>query len=220
MRHGPTPTTGTELPEPGLGPSLSEEGRDQADQAGQHIAERRPSLPPLVALYSSPLQRARETAAILGKVLDLSPTEVPGLADTDTGEWAGTPLKQLARKPEWPAVLHFPSGFRFPGGESVTGMYTRVVTTVKGLVEAHCGQAFVVVSHADPIKAVLAEALGLHLDLFQRVVVSPASVSVVSYSGAGPSVLLTNWTRAPRQLPGDVAPGSGTTTGTAAGSRL
>ncbi|MGH9106889.1 MAG: histidine phosphatase family protein [Acidimicrobiales bacterium] len=212
VRHGLTPTTGKEMPEAGAGPSLSEEGRRQAEDAGRHIADWRPSLPPLGALYTSPLTRARETAAIVGKALDLAPVENRGLADVDAGEWAGTPLKELAKLPEWPTVVHYPSGFRFPGGEHLSQMHGRVVGTVRDLVESHAGQAVVVVSHADPIKAVLADALGAHLDLFQRVVVSPASVSAVSYARAGPSVLLVNWTRpaADAPLPGKLKPGPGT----------
>lgn len=194
VRHGTTPTTGKEMPEPGAGPSLSEEGQRQAEDAARYIQGWRGALPALSTLYHSPLQRTRETAAILGKHLDLSPVEKSGLADCNAGEWAGVPLKQLAKKPEWATVIRYPSGFRFPGGESLTEMQARTVGAVKELVVAHPGQAVIAVSHADPIKAVLADALGLHLDLFQRLVVEPASVSAVSYSATGPTVLLTNWT--------------------------
>ena len=209
VRHGLTPTTGKEMPEAGPGPSLTDEGRRQVEEAARHVLEWRPNLPPLGALYSSPLQRTRETASILGKTLDLELVEKPGLADCDAGEWAGTALKQLARQPEWATVMHYPSGFRFPGGESILEMQSRVVGTIKELVAAHPGQAVIVASHADPIKAVLADALGLHLDLFQRIVVAPASVSAVSYSTTGPNVLLTNWTR-PSQGAEKAAPGSST----------
>ena len=195
----------------GAGPSLTDEGRRQAEEAGRHLVEWRANLPPFGALYSSPLVRTRETASILGKALDLEVVEKPGLADCNAGEWSGTALTQLARKPEWATVMHYPSGFQFPGGESIVEMHSRVVGTVKELAAAHSGQAVVLASHADPIKAVLADALGLHLDLFQRIMVSPASISAVSYSATGPSVLLTNWTRPPQ--PGDRAAPSSSTAG-------
>jgi broad specificity phosphatase PhoE len=204
------------MPEPGAGPSLSDLGRKQAEEAAQYILGWRPSLPPLVAVYSSPLCRARETAGIIGQALDLGVVENPALADCNAGEWAGVALSQLAKKPEWATVQHYPSGFRFPGGESMPEMSTRLVGAVKAVVQAHPGQAVVVVSHADPIKAVLAEALGTHLDLFQRIGVSPASVSAVSYAEAGPNVVLTNWTGPSGHAP----PKAAVAAGTAAGSRL
>jgi probable phosphoglycerate mutase len=131
---------------------------------------------------------------VLSKALGLPVTEDPRLVDCDAGEWAGVPLNELAKKPEWTTVVNYPSGFRFPGGESIPEMYCRVVGTVRALAEQHPGQAVVVVSHADPIKAVLADAMGVHLDLFQRVNVSPASVSAISYAEPFPTVMLVNWT--------------------------
>ena len=198
VRHGLTPTTGKDMPDAGPGLSLSEDGRRQAEETAQHILDMRPHLPALSALYTSPLARTRETAAIIAKALDLTPAEKPALRDCEMGEWAGAPLKDLARRPEWPTVINYPSGFRFPGGETISGMQFRTVETVRELVTTHTGSAIVVVSHADPIKAVLANALGIHLDLFQRIVVSPASVSGVSYSQARPSVLFLNWTPSPQ----------------------
>jgi broad specificity phosphatase PhoE len=196
------------MPEPGPGPSLSDLGRKQAEEAAEHIRGGRAGPPPISAVYSSPLCRARETATIIATALDRSVVENPALVDCNAGEWAGVPLSQLARKPEWATVQHYPSGFRFLGGESIPEMSARMVGAVKALVEAHPGQCVVVVSHADPIKAVLAEALGMHLDLFQRIVVSPASVSAVSYSGTGPNVVLTNWTGPSGQGPPKAGPGS------------
>jgi probable phosphoglycerate mutase len=114
--------------------------------------------------------------------------------DCDAGDWAGAPLADLAKKPEWATVIHNPSGFRFPGGESIPEMYARVVGTVRAVAARHPGQTVIVVSHADPIKAVLADAMGVHLDLFQRVDVSPASVSAVSYGEPFPTVMLVNRT--------------------------
>ena len=201
VRHGLTPTTGKEMPAPGAGPNLSEEGWRQAGQAADHICAWRATLPVLGGLYSSPLSRTKETASVLSKALGLPVTEDPGLVDCDAGEWAGAPLNELAKKPEWTTVVNNPSGFRFPGGESIPEMYSRVVGTVRALAAQHPGQAVVVVSHADPIKAVLADAMGVHLDLFQRVNVSPASVSAINYGEPFPTVMLVNWT-----VPASVGP--------------
>jgi probable phosphomutase (TIGR03848 family) len=198
IRHGLTPTTGKEMPAAGAGAGLSELGRRQAEEAAEYIAGRRGDLPPLAALYTSPLLRTRETAAIVGKALDLTPIEDARLADVNVGEWAGVPLKQLARRPEWPTVMHYPSGVQFPGGEALADMRGRVAAALRAVTAAHPGQAALVVSHADPIKSALAEALGASFDLFQRVAVAPASVSVISYSALGPTVLLVNWTGASR----------------------
>ena len=132
---------------------------------------------------------------MLSQALGLAVTEEPRLVDCDAGEWAGVPLKDLAKRPEWATVVNYPSGFRFPGGESIAEMSARVVSTVRALAARHQGQTVVVVSHADPIKAVLADAMGIDLDLFQRVNVSPASVSAISYAEPFPSVMLVNWAR-------------------------
>ena len=194
VRHGLTPTTGKEMPYSGPGPALSDEGRQQAEAAGHQIAAIRPSLPKLKALYTSPLVRTRETAGIVGGILGLEPVEKPSLVDCDMGQWAGQPLKDLARKPEWAQVQRYPSAFEFPGGETISGMQARMVQTVHQVVREHPGEAVVVVSHADPIKSVLADALGMHLDLFQRLHVATASVSAVSYAWEGPGTLFVNWT--------------------------
>ena len=96
--------------------------------------------------------------------------------------------------PEWKQVQRYPSGFRFPGGESFVDMQTRMIDTVARLVDTHRGNVVVAVSHADPIKAVVAHAVGTHLDLFQRIVVSPCSVTAVAYGANSPVVLCVNST--------------------------
>jgi broad specificity phosphatase PhoE len=201
VRHGETPSTGRDMPEPGAGPGLTDAGKRQAEEAAQYISEWRAALPPLGAIYASPLTRARETAGILGQVLDLAPVERPDLVDCNAGEWAGAHLKDLFKKPEWPTVVHYPSGFRFPGGESIREMSDRMVGAARELVGQHPGQSLIIVSHADPIKAVVTDALGLHLDLFQRVVIAPASVSAISYGEGSPGVVLVNWTGPSGHLP-------------------
>ena len=208
VRHGLTPTTGKELPERGLGPSLTEEGLSQAEQAALHIVARRQHWPPIAGIYSSPLQRTRETAAVVAKALNLEVREMAELVDCDAGDWAGQELKQLAKNPEWATVVHHPSDFCFPGGEALSAMAARTVGAAKKLAGMHKGATVIAVSHADPIKAVLADALGMHLDMFQRVLVSPASVSVVSYSPDGTCVVEANWTGAPVRKQGQGAPGA------------
>lgn len=182
------------MPAPGSGPELSEAGELQAKEAGDLIAGWLAALPPLGGIYSSPLSRTKQTAVIVGQAIGRAPEERPALVDCDAGEWAGVALKDLNKKPEWPAVIRHPSGFQFPGGETLAGMAARAVADVRALVAKHPGQTFIAVSHADPIKAVVADAMGMHLDLFQRISIAPASVTAISYSTLGPVVMMVNWT--------------------------
>lgn len=188
VRHGTTPTTGTTLPGRAKGLHLADEGVAQAEAAAERLAE----LARVDAVYASPMERTRETAKPIGRRLDLPVTRHKGLLECDFGEWTGRPLKELMKLPEWTTVQRYPSGFRFPGGESFAEMQTRITGAVAELVAAHEGGTVVAVSHADPIKAAVADALGTHLDLFQRIVVSPCSVTAVRYSAAGPHVLTVN----------------------------
>ena len=188
VRHGQTPTTGKLLPGRAPGLSLSEAGRREADG----LAARLGRIERLAAVYASPLERARETAAPLARARGVAVRVEPGLTDCDFGEWTGVALKELRKRPEWKIVQRYPSGFRFPGGESFVEMQARITTTVAALVARHPGEAVVAVSHGDPIKAAIAHALGSHLDLFQRIAVSPASVSAIAYRAEGPVVLTVN----------------------------
>jgi probable phosphomutase (TIGR03848 family) len=190
VRHGKTPTTGTTLPGRAKGLHLAPEGTRQANEAAKRIAR----LKNVAAVYASPLERTRETAAPIAAALGLRVKPEPGLLECDFGEWTGRNLKDLFALPEWTTVQRYPSGFRFPNGESFAEMQLRMVSTLDRLCAAHPGRTVVAVSHADPIKAALAAALGTHLDLFQRIVVSPCSVSAVLYGRTGPVVLATNST--------------------------
>ena len=156
--------------------------------------------PKIAAVYSSPLERTRETAAPIAASLGLKVRVVRGLIECDFGEWTGEDLKKLMKLPEWSTVQRYPSGFRFPGGESFTAMQTRMVTAIADLCAKHPGEAIVAVSHADPIKAAVADALGSHLDLFQRIVISPCSVTAVRYGPLGPNVMSVNSTSAFAEL--------------------
>jgi probable phosphoglycerate mutase len=117
-----------------------------------------------------------------------------GLLECDFGEWTGEELKKLMKLPEWGTVIRAPSTFRFPGGESFNEMQVRIVSAIDRLRAAHKGGVVVCVSHADPIKAAVAHAMGTHIDLFQRIVISPCSVTAIAYSPGGPVVLTVNST--------------------------
>jgi probable phosphoglycerate mutase len=145
-------------------------------------------------VYASPLERARETAAPIAKARDLRTHVDRGLMECDFGDWTGAELAKLMKLPEWGTVQRAPSTFRFPGGESFSEMQHRIVSTIDRLRAAHPGGTIVCVSHADPIKAAVAHALGTHLDLFQRIVISTCAISVVVYGGGGPTVLAVNST--------------------------
>ena len=190
VRHGTTPTTGATLPGRAKGLHLADAGRAQADAVADRLAE----LPTVDAVYASPLERTRETAAPIGRARGLKVQIERGLLECDFGDWTGRSLKELAKLPEWRTVQRYPSGFRFPGGESFTEMQARITGAVGRRVERHRGGVVVAVSHADPIKAAVADALGTHLDLFQRIVVSPCSVTAVAYGAGGPAVLTVNHT--------------------------
>jgi probable phosphoglycerate mutase len=147
-----------------------------------------------VAIYASPLERARETAAPIAKALKQKVIINKGLLECDFGDWTGEELAKLMKLPEWSNVQRAPSTFRFPKGESFTEMQTRMVSTLDDLRKKHSGGVVICVSHADPIKAAVAHAMGTHIDLFQRIVISTCSVTAVSYSSFGPVVLTVNST--------------------------
>jgi probable phosphoglycerate mutase len=190
VRHGQTPTTGRTLPGRAAGLHLSDAGVTQAEVAAKRIAE----LKQVDAVYASPLERARETAAPIAAARGEKVQIDRGLLECDFGSWTGGELKSLMKLPEWRQVQRYPSGFRFPDGESFTEMQTRVTGALARLVAKHPGGVIVAVSHADPIKAAVAHAMGSHLDLFQRIVISTCSVTAIAYGETGPIVLTVNST--------------------------
>lgn len=178
---------------------MSDSGREQAARLGDRLAAWAPAngnRPRIAAVYASPLERTRETGAALAAVLGLRIRVLRGLIECDFGEWTGGELKKLMKLPEWTTVQRYPSGFHFPGGESFTAMQARMVKTMADMRARHPGETVVAVSHADPIKAVVADALGTHLDLFQRIVISTCSVTAIAYTIGGPIVLTVNSTGA------------------------
>jgi probable phosphoglycerate mutase len=188
VRHGQTPTTGRLLPGQAPGLHLSDEGKKQAEAAAARIAK----LKRVTAIYASSLERARETAMPIARVRSLAVRIERGLMDLDVGRWTGERLDKVSKRPEWSTVQRHPSGFRFPDGESFMEMQTRMTDTLARLVERHRGGVVIAVSHADPIKAALAHALGMHLDLFQRLNVAPGSITTIAYASGPPMVLGMN----------------------------
>lgn len=190
VRHGQTPTTGKLLPGRAPGLHLADVGRDQAQRAAERIA----ALTTVDAVYASPLERARETAAPIAAARGLKVQIDKGLLECDFGDWTGAELKKLMKLPEWGTVQRAPSTFRFPNGESFTEMQTRMVSAIDRLRTKHAGGVIVLVSHADPIKAAVAHAMGTHIDLFQRIVIGTCSVSAIAYGMGAPIVLTVNST--------------------------
>lgn len=195
VRHGRTTANASGvLAGRAVGVALDQIGRDQAALTGDRLAD-----VPLVQVVTSPLERCQQTAQ---HILDRQ-TGSPGLTvevdltECDYGQWQGRTLAELATEALWPTVQAQPSAVVFPGGESMAGMQARAVAAVRrhdATVEAEHGPGavWVAVSHGDIIKSILADALGTHLDLFQRIDVGPASVSIVRYGASRPTVHATN----------------------------
>jgi probable phosphoglycerate mutase len=200
VRHGTTATTGKELPGRASGLHLSDAGQQQAKAAAARIAALQDDKRKVTAVYASPLERTRETAAPIADGLDLEVKIEKGLLEVDMGEWTGLSLSVARKKPEWRTIQRYPSAFRFPGGESFPEMQARMVATLARLRADHPGEVVVAVSHADPIRVAVAHHLGTHLDLFQRIVVSPCSLTAVALGDDGPTVLTVNSTDDARAL--------------------
>ena len=190
VRHGHTPTTGKILPGRTKGLHLSDLGKEQAEKVASHLS----SLNSISAVYSSPMERTFETAKPIAKAFGKSVLKHQGLIEADFGKWTGRKLSELRKLKDWEKVQKNPSLFRFPDGESFMEMRSRMVTTVTNICENHRGEIIVAVSHADTIKAFLTAALGTPLDLFQRLHISPCSVSPVIFGTQSPFVLAVNST--------------------------
>jgi 2,3-bisphosphoglycerate-dependent phosphoglycerate mutase len=175
---------------PGIG--LDDVGTTQAIAA----AERLSGLT-LAAAFTSPLDRCKETAKLLLNGTGLKARVDRGLNECDYGEWAGRAMKELLKEDLWKVIQAHPAAVVFPGGESMAEMSSRSVSAIRGAdarVAAEHGDAAVwlAVAHGDVIKAVLADALGMHLDAFQRIVVDPGSLSVIRYTPRRSYVLAMN----------------------------
>jgi probable phosphomutase (TIGR03848 family) len=195
LRHGRTSAnaSGT-LAGRTPGVHLDEVGEEQAARAAERLA-----VVPLAELVTSPLERCKETvrAVAARQAAKSRPTIDKALTECDYGDWQGRKLRELARLALWKTVQTNPSAATFPGGESLSEMQARAVSAVRrrdaAVAAAHGADAvWLAVSHGDLIKSVLADALGMHLDLFQRINVDPAAISVIRYTEARPYVLASN----------------------------
>jgi probable phosphoglycerate mutase len=187
IRHATNDWVGKRLAGWTPGVHLNEDGRAQAAE----LAGRMKGVP-LAAIYSSPLERTLETAQALSEATGLDVGVREGLGETRYGEWTGRSLKELRSEELWPVVQTYPAGARFPGGESVPEVQWRIVAELDAIREAHPGQTVAVVSHSDPIKLAVAHYAGMPLDLFQRISISPASVTAVAFSEHGPRLIAVN----------------------------
>jgi probable phosphomutase (TIGR03848 family) len=193
VRHGLTATTGTVLTGRTPGIPLDDRGRDQAAALAARLAP-----VPLDAIITSPLDRCRQTAEAIAAARDGRPAAVTDderVSECKYGDWTGKPLKTLARDPLWRVVQAHPSAVTFPGkdGESMLDMQHRAVSAVRDWNDV-LGKdaAYVVCSHGDVIKAVIADSLGLHLDLSQRIQVDPCSLTVIRYTPLRPFLIRMN----------------------------
>jgi len=195
VRHGVTAETGPMLTGRKPGVPLSDAGRTQAARAAASLAGL-----PIVAVYASPIERCHETATIVAEPFGVQVQIDDDLIEADYGEWQGQKLADLARTPLWKVVQAAPSAARFPGGESLREMQARAVGAIERIVGRHPGELVVIVSHADPIRAAVAHFTGVHLDLFQRLWVSPASCTVLSFGPFGAALVKLNDTGAMDEL--------------------
>lgn len=187
VRHATTASTGTRLGGRTDAP-LNEGGIAQATAAAQRLAD-----VALKAVYASPLPRTMQTAEIVATPHKLTVKREDGLLEVEYGDWTDRPLKPLTRTKKWPVIQQRPSLVTFPGGESIRQAQVRAVDAIEAIVARHPRGAIAVVSHADVIKAVVSFYLGQPLDLFQRLHVSPASVTVLQLSADGGQPVLVRF---------------------------
>ncbi|OGO13006.1 MAG: hypothetical protein A2Z66_05665 [Chloroflexi bacterium RBG_13_66_10] len=191
VRHGDNDWTGKRLPGWRKGIHLNASGNAQAEAlvgAFEGV--------PLAAIYSSPLERARETAAPLARLRGMRVVPRPGLGEMRAGRWEGQHLSRLRRTKQWILIQRAPSRARLPGGESFAEVQQRMVHELETLCARHPKAAIACFSHADPIKLAIAFYLGLPLDSFQRLTVLPASINLVAVGADHARLLLLNDTRA------------------------
>jgi probable phosphoglycerate mutase len=173
------------------GVHLNDTGRAQARLVSGRLAQW-----PIAAVYSSPLERCIETAAILAAPHDLPVTHHDGLLETNYGEWQGGEIDVLMKTDLWRVIQATPGLARFPGGESMLTMQHRMIFTLQDIVIRHPDQIVLVCSHADLIKSAISHYTGAPFDLYQRVVIDPGSLSILRFGQHGPKVLRVNDTGA------------------------
>ena len=170
---------------PGIG--LSEEGRQQLAKLSRRLRGSEAA-----AIYASPLERAAETAAPLGRTLGLPVTTADELIELDYGDWTGRTVEELESEPRWPAWNSFRSGTRVPGGETMIEVQVRTLRLVERLRERHPAGRVLLVTHGDVIRALLLHYLGSSTDFIHRLVVDPGSISTVAVGEHGPRILGIN----------------------------
>ena len=179
------------------GVHLNDIGWKQAEDLSERLREL-----PLREIYSSPLERCMETARVIAKPHNLKVVSLEEIGEVRYGKWEGKKLKKLRKqKRKWYKVQHYPSRFRFPGGESFVAVQQRAVSAIEKLCELHEEELIALVSHADLIKLVLSHYFGSHIDLFQRINISPASASLLGLSKDGPVRILRVNDNGPIHLP-------------------
>jgi probable phosphomutase (TIGR03848 family) len=183
VRHATTAATGKRLGG-WTDASLDERGVAQAEATAERLAGA-----PLVAVYSSPIVRTRETARIVAKPHGLRVRTRKGLGEVDYGDWTDRTLASLRKLVYWKVIQTTPSRVSFPGGGTIRGVQATAVDTIEALAADHPDDTIAVVSHADVLKAVVAHYLGMPLDTFQRIHIAPASVSVLHLPADGMPVL-------------------------------
>ena len=193
VRHAVTSHTGSKLTGWMEGVHLTEEGRAQAEATAELLAD-----VPIKAIYSSPIDRTIETARIIAlrHKLDVKINEQIG--EVQYGRWTNRSLKSLVRTKLWATIQRWPSAVRFPEGETLREVQARAVDGIEQLREMHPRDSICCVSHGDTIKLIVAHYLGVHIDLFQRIFIGPASVSVLNVSSYGPQILSLNAMPVPR----------------------
>jgi probable phosphomutase (TIGR03848 family) len=187
VRHAVTAHTGPLLSGRMPGVDLSEKGVGQAEAAAQRLAKL-----PIAAVYASPIERTTQTAQRIAGHHNLDVIPLEGVIEAEYGDWTGGKIVELAKTDEWKVVQVAPSRARFPNGESIREMQARTVAALDDVVARHPNETVVVVSHADPIKSAIAHYTGMHLDLFQRVHVSPASATVFDFHTYGVMLVKCN----------------------------
>jgi probable phosphomutase (TIGR03848 family) len=187
VRHATTAATGRTLTGWSPGHHLDDPGRAQAAALGERLTALK-----LAAVYSSPLERCRETADAIASRQRLTVGEVEDLGEVRYGDWTGRPLRALVRTNLWKQIMRAPSQVRFPNGETLGEVQARAVAAVNELAGRHPRRTIAACTHADVIRLLLAHYAGVHIDLFQRTAVSPASVSAVVLEGGTPRVLRVN----------------------------
>jgi probable phosphoglycerate mutase len=187
VRHGHTDAAGRRLTGWQAGVHLNARGRKEA----QGLVERLNGLP-IDAIVTSPLERARETAAPLARARGMRPVVDRRLIEVDYGEWAGRSIAQLRRTRLWRNVIRAPSTFRFPGGESLLEVQTRAVDAAMALSTTYPRGTVVAVSHADPIRLLVAHLSGMHADHLQRLVIDTGSITAISLGQDIPRIVKVN----------------------------